>query len=75
MAKTTHQDQAFEAEVICFKIKCGLSALDAVRTAMDEGPFSAETFTDALYCVWDYLVGRQKEMEELICKAIKGDIK
>lgn len=73
MPENTNRSLVFDAEGISYKMECGISALDAIRTAMDEGPAAAETFTGALYCVWGYLSGLQKEMDQIIYKLIKGD--
>ncbi len=45
-------------ESILFELECGLNALDAIRTAMAEGPDDPENYLNALYCVHDYLKER-----------------
>lgn len=68
----TMNDTIKEARVLCANIRFGISALDAVNTAMGEGPFPADDFIDALYCVLSFLDGKQKELEALLNEYSRG---
>ena len=53
-------------ESVLFELECGLNALDAIHTAMSEGPNSPEEYIDALYCIHDYLLERERALKELV---------
>lgn len=55
-----------KASDLCSEIKYGISALNAVHSAMVDGPSNPESFTDGLYCVWDYLSDKVKALSSLL---------
>ena len=61
----------FDADMISFKLECGIEALCAVHTAMESGPNRPEGYLNALYAVYDYLYDQQKELD----KAIQYDLR
>lgn len=56
----------FDADSISYQIRCGVNALDAVHTAMEEGPNKPEGYIDALFCVWNYLDDLCGQLQEAI---------
>lgn len=48
------------------RLKCGVDLLLALHTAIEEGGFSADSYTDALFAVWDYLDGVSKEISSCV---------
>ena len=73
MPENTYRLLALKAEPVSFNIEYAINALYAVHTAMDADPFTASSFTGALYCIWDYLSNQQKELNQIIDKMIKED--
>lgn len=55
-----------EAESICYEIECGLRALDAIQDAMESGPLDPTEYIPAIYCVRDYIRGKQKSLRDCI---------
>lgn len=51
---------------LCCELQRGVNALSAVQAAMTDGPNSPESFTDGLYCVWDYLSDKVKALSRLL---------
>lgn len=62
----------FDADRISRQIRCGVNALDAVYTAMENGPSKPEEYIDALFGVWNYLDGLCGQLQEAICGEIAG---
>lgn len=44
-----------DADGVQFRLSIGINNLAAIHTAMTEGSFQAEDFTDALFCAMEYL--------------------
>ena len=59
-----------EVDEIQFRLSCGIAALNAIHLAMTEG--SLEVGPDALYGVYDYLAGVNKELRREIDSGFKG---
>lgn len=49
-----------------FRLKCAVDALGAIHTAIEEGPSTAESYTDALYGILDYLHGLSDEISDCV---------
>lgn len=60
-----------ELEAICYKMECGISALDSICTAMEEGAFDADAYVCGLHCVYDYLNDLQGKFDGLLEKCQK----
>lgn len=71
MTLETARDSLFNAEIICTDLQCGIVALDAIHTAMAEGPDDPETYIDGLRCITEYLRDRRVELSAVIHEAIK----
>lgn len=56
-----------------FRLSIGINNLFAVHTAMVEGSFSAEHFTDALFCAAEYLEQVRDTLKGLIDAARPGN--
>lgn len=55
---------ACNVDEISFRFECGVSALEAVRIAIESGPYEAKQFVGALFCIEDYLTDLQKELAQ-----------
>lgn len=51
---------------LCSNLKYGINALNAMHTAMVEGSSDPSSFTDGLYCIWDYLSDKVKALDHLL---------
>lgn len=49
-----------------FRLSCAVNALGAVHNAMENGPFTAEGYVDALYSVYDHLQNVTSEILDCI---------
>lgn len=45
-----------------YSLKCGVDLLGALHTAIEEGSFKAESYTDAIHAVWILLNGISNEI-------------
>ena len=45
-------------------LNAGVRALEAVRIAIESGPYEEKQFVDALFCIEDYLANLQKELAQ-----------
>ncbi len=52
-----------------FQISCGIDAITAIHTAMDEGPFEPAEFVNALLFALNHLKEDSDMMRELIDQA------
>lgn len=55
-----------DLETAGFRLSCAVNALGAVHDAMENGPFTAEGYVDALYAVYDYLQVINGEISDCI---------
>lgn len=49
-----------------YSLKCGVDLLNALHTAIDEGPFKAEDYKDALFAAWSFLDDVSREISSCI---------
>ena len=49
-----------------FLLKCAVDALGAIHTAIEEGPYTAKSYTDALYGIFNYLHGLSDEISDCV---------
>lgn len=55
---------ACNVDEISFRFECGVRALEAVRIAIESGPYEEKQFVGALFCIEDYLADLQKELAQ-----------
>lgn len=60
-----------DADDCSFHLACGINTLGAIHAAMEEGPFPADAFVDALYFVWLQLGKYQQDLQDAINKLYK----
>ncbi len=53
-----------DVDEIQFRLSCGITMLGAIHTAMEEGSFAADSYLDAICCVYDYLSDVSKELRQ-----------
>lgn len=53
-----------DVDDIQFRLSCGIWALNAVHTAMEFGPYPADTYTDAIFGIYDYLSDINAELRD-----------
>ena len=51
---------------LVFRLECSVTAMNAVHTAMEEGPFEPANFVPAIFCIWDYQVDLVKQLRKII---------
>ncbi len=61
---------AVTVDEISFRFECGVRALEAVRIAIESGPYEAKQFVGALFCIEDYLANLQKELAQEVDAAL-----
>lgn len=55
-----------DVDILCYNIEYGVNLIFAVHTAITEGSYAEESFTDALYAAFDYLYDKQKQLREAV---------
>lgn len=67
-----YRETLMDLEDAAYRLLCGTEMLLAIHTAMAEGPFTADSYTDAIYGVFLYLQDSCKEIRDGVYSAFKG---
>lgn len=62
-----------EIDAVQFQIECGINAVGAICTAMENGPFNPRDFTGGLLFCWSHLKDESDRMRELIDAAFEEE--
>lgn len=67
----TSKDFVFEAERLNLQLRAAVCALDAVYTAMSDGPSEPRDYVDGLYFLTTVLGEKTAELDAAIASALK----
>lgn len=66
----TCKDGIFKAENVCLRIKGAVNALEAIHTAMAEGPDRPKEYIDGLFYLSEALRDEAERLYEILVNAI-----
>ena len=66
----TYKDGIFKAENICLRIQTAVNALEAVHTAMVEGPDKPKEYIDGLFYISEALRDEAERLHEVLVSAM-----
>ena len=68
----TCKDGIFKAENICLRIQTAVNALEAVHTAMAEGPDEPKEYIDGLFYISEALRDEAERLHGVLVSAMHG---